>query len=411
MRTEEPWGNARLPLVTRSLERIFGGLERFHVWQLPLDPSELVRRAEAISGYQFNDRTWWPALAEMFHAVNTEGRLNALGRMVLTRDVLRLLTHRLRMEQDRRIYPAIATERIERPVFIIGLPRTGSTLLHNLLSLNTESFQAPLTWEIMFPSPPPALANRASVQAARRDLALFKLMIPNFSRLHPLEAELPQECVAILSHAFLSDEFDMLFNIPAFLDWLARQDLTCGYRYHRNFLQHLQFGRSKRRMVLKAPSHMRYLDELLTVYPDARIIQTHRRVVEVLPSLASLSTTLQKTFTSGVKPEAVGRSVIQEWEEILELFVDARKRVGDDRFIDVYYRDLVANPVQVLQQIHSALGETFTPADKKTAESFLIANRARKHGFHRYALADFGMDAADVNRRFSFYGDRFGLAT
>jgi uncharacterized membrane protein YfbV (UPF0208 family) len=260
----------------------------------------------------------------------------------------------------------------------------------------------------MFPSPLPALVQPDVIQAARRDLALFKLMVPDFSRLHPLEAELPQECVAILSHAFVSDEFDMLFNIPSFADWLGRQDLTCGYRYHRDFLQHLQFGRPRRRMVLKAPSHMRYLDELLTVYPDARIIQTHRRVVEVLPSLASLSTTMQKTFTAGVKPEAVGSSVIREWEEILELFVDARKRVGDDRFIDVYYRDVVANPVEVLRQIHGALGEAFTPAYKQTVESFLTANRAHKHGFHRYALADFGMDAADVNRRFSFYGDVSG---
>jgi Sulfotransferase family len=410
MRTEEPWVDARLPLVTRSIERLFGGLERFGVWQLPLDPDQLVRRAETTCGYQFNDRSWFPALAGMFRAIKTEGRLNALGRMILTRDVLRLLTHRLRMEEDRRIYPEIAGEKIERPVFVIGLPRTGSTLLHNLLGLNTASFQAPLTWEVMFPSPPPAFADKESVQAARRDLALFKLMIPNFSRLHPLEAELPQECVAILSHAFLSDEFDMLFNIPSFADWLGRQDLTCGYRYHRDFLQHLQFGRPMRRMVLKAPSHMRYLDELLTVYPDARIIQTHRRVVEVLPSLASLSTTLQKTFTAGVKPEAVGTSVIREWEEILELFVNARKRVGDDRFIDVYYRDLVANPVEVLRQIHGALGEAFTPANKQTVESFLTASRAHRRD-HRYALADFGMDAADVNRRFSFYGDRFGLAT
>jgi hypothetical protein len=409
MRTEEPWVVTSLPFVTRNLERLFGGLERFGVWQLPLDPEKLVRRAEATCGYQFNDRSWWPALAGMFDAINTEGRLNALGRMILTRDVLRLLTHRLQMERDRQIYPEIAAEKIERPVFIIGLPRTGSTLLHNLLSLNTASFQAPLTWEIMFPSPPPALANRNVVQAARRDLALFKFMIPDFSRLHPLEAELPQECVAILSHTFLSDEFDMLFNIPSFADWLGCQDLTCGYQYHRNFLQHLQFGRPTRRMVLKAPWHVRYFDELLTVYPDAQIIQTHRRVVEVLPSLANLSTTLKKTFTAGVKPEAVGSNLVREWEEILELFVDARKRVGDERFIDVYYRDLIANPFEVLRVIHSALGEPFTPAYEQSVKSFLTANRAHKHGLPRYALADFGLDAADVNRRFNFYGERFGL--
>ena len=156
---------------------------------------------------------------------------------------------------------------------------------------------------------------------------------------------------------------------------------------------------------------MRYFDELLAVYPDARIIQTHRRVVEVLPSLANLSTTLQKTFTAGVKPEAVGSSVVREWEEILELFVNARKRVGDDRFIDVYYGDLVANPVTILRQIHSALGEVFTPAYKQTVESFLTASGAHNRGLHRFALADFGLDAADLNRRFSFYGERFGLAT
>jgi hypothetical protein len=179
-----------------------------------------------------------------------------IGRIALRSDLLRTLCSRLLMEEDLQIYPGIARQEIREPLFIVGLPRSGTTLLHTLLAADPEH-RVPLTWEVMTPSPPTGDHEQRRIQRATQSCNYLNWLAPTFRHVHAVGAELPQECVGLMTPSFMSDQFDTMYYVPSYRAWFFRQDLLPAYEYHRRFLQHLQYRRSARRWVLKAPTHVR----------------------------------------------------------------------------------------------------------------------------------------------------------
>ena len=230
----------------------------------PLDADGLLARARSATRLEDYACDGMPegrlrdGLGRFVAAVDNEAALTPLGRVATRQDILRLLTNRLRLVADRLRYPGIAGQDIAAPVFITGLPRCGTTLLHGLLDAD-PAIRTPRTWEVMYPSRPPGVdATGGARRIARvgRQLRWFDRLVPDYKAAHPVAPELPQECMEILSHTFQSDRFARTHHVPSYTAWLDRTPADAAYTFHRAFLQHLQWGSSANRWVLKNPPHI-----------------------------------------------------------------------------------------------------------------------------------------------------------
>ncbi len=361
----------------------------------------------------FGDPRFHEPLRRLIADYDTEAELSLLGRIAARQDTIRLLTNRLRMEWDRRRYPEIRAQPVRGPLFITGLPRTGTTLLHGLLAQD-PGHRAPLNWEMMFPSPPPDRLHHhhdPRIAASERQLRWFYRLNPAFRRIHPLAARLPEECLIITSHSFLSFQFQTSHDVPRYQAWLEAQDLRPSYEEHRSFLQHLQWRWRGERWVLKAPAHLFGIRALLQVYPDAGVILTHRDPLEVVGSLASLTTALRSTFSDEVDAERVGPEMTRRWAEGLDRALRVRDEgiVSADRFFDVRYVDLLRDPFGTVRRIYRHFDLALTPWAEERMRRFLAQHPKDKHGRHGYTLAEFGLDRDEEAARYQAYRERFGL--
>ena len=257
-------------------------LDKSRIPRAPIRAVDLIKTAKRRCGLDdFGGGDFFEGLARLIDSCQRESQLNLIGRIVLRADLIRTLCSRLFMQWDRKAYPSIVRQEIRDPLFIVGLPRSGTTLLHTLLALDPEH-RVPLTWEVMTPSPPTGDNEKRRIQRAISSCNCFNWLAPTFRQVHPVGAELPQECVSLMAPTFMSDQFDAMYYVPSYRAWFFHQDLRPAYEYHRRFLQHLQVRRCARRWVLKAPTHMFALPTLLDVYPDALFVQTHRAPLDAM---------------------------------------------------------------------------------------------------------------------------------
>ena len=325
---------------------------------LRLDEKALLDKACQQTGLDdFGDDSFREGMGVLFRAYETEANLSFVGRVCVRGDSLRLLSNRLRLVADRRLQPAMADEVIRRPLFITGLPRSGTTFLHALLAQD-PAHRAPQVWEVMYPSPPPERASYAAdprITTTARQLKWLDWLMPDFETVHLIDARLPQECIAITSHDFRSYTFESMYTVPSYMAWHDRQDKRPEYEFHRHFLQHLQWRCPGQRWVLKAPSHLLALEGLLQVYPDACIILTHRDPLKVLASCASFTEVLRSAFTEQVDKAALARDVRQRWVDGAGLAVKYRQAPGNlqQQLFDVHYTELLRDPMSMVRRIYT----------------------------------------------------------
>lgn len=385
-------------------------LDRF----LPYDAERLWRDACRRTGLQrAAEPGQMQALSQLLHSYRDEARLTKVGRLIAVNDVRRLMRQSLQMDAERAANPAIAAQPIQAPIFITGLPRTGTTLLHGLLAANPR-FRAPLTWQVMDPTPAPGLASAAQqrrrIARATKQLGWFDRLAPGFQAIHEVAAELPQECIAMLAHSGLSLRFAVTYRVPGYLALLRQADMRPAYQWHQHFLQQLQLGEPVRRWVLKAPAHLHDLAALLVVYPDATIIQTHRDPVDTLPSLASLRVAIRAAFSAQVDAQEAGSEVLSWWADALQRSLAVREQHGE-RFIDVDYRQLLADPEATLAAVYARLDESFTDVERSLCGDYLAANPQGKHGRHQYRAEDFGFDRSKLEQAFADYRHSRGFTS
>jgi hypothetical protein len=380
---------------------------------LRLDEKTLLAKAMERAGLDdFGDTSFLEAFRVLLQAYKTEAEFNFIGQICVHNDTVRTLANRLRLVADRRLHPAIAGEVIRRPLFITGLPRSGTTFLHALLAQDPDH-RAPQVWEVMHPSPPPEAASYGRdrrITTTARELKWIDILMPDFKTVHLIDARLPQECIAITNHDFRSYTFESMYHVPSYRAWHDLQDKRPEYEFHRRFLQHLQWRCPGKRWVLKAPSHLLALDGLLQVYPDAGIILTHRDPLKVLPSCASFTEVLRWAFSDCVDKVSLAQEVRQRWEEGAGLAVQYRQMPGlQKQIFDVRYPELVRDPLSTVQRLYAHFDLELTPAAESAMQQFLRANPRNKGGVHRYSLEEFGLNPAEERRRFQFYLDFFGL--
>ena len=372
---------------------------------------DAARRKTALD--DFGSPPFGEPLRRLLESMEAEARLNPMGRLATRYDLIHLLVNRLRMEKDRKRNPGIAEVEPRRPIFIAGLPRTGTTLLHSLLALDPAS-RVPLTWETMYPSPPPEAATYLTdrrICLVDGQMRWFHRMLKGFNRIHPVGARLPIECLVITSHAFLSYQFETTHRLPSYLEWLEGQDLRPAYEVHRRFLQHLQWRCPGERWVLKAPAHMFDFEALFSVYPDAQVVMTHRDPIQMTASNASLTATLRSAFSDEVDPFEVGPECSRRWAEAISRALRSRDRgcAPAERFLDLYYDDLVADPIGAVHTVYAHFDLPFPAGLEEKIREFHHRNPKDRFGTHRYSLEEFGMNREDEVRRFAAYRERFRL--
>lgn len=361
-------------------------------------------------------------LGRIVDSYNREARLSPLGRVVAMNNLLRLLTIRLRFEEAWKRNPAVAEEPIERPIFISGLPRSGTTLLHNLISRDPE-VRAPLTWETMNPrldGVASEKSDRARAAAARRQLRWLDRLAPEFAAIHPVGATLPEECISITGFSLVSPVFHTMHWAPSFAAWLGAADHEPAYRFHRRFLQWLQAGDraagrlgadgAPRRWALKAPAHLFGLAALFRVYPDALFVQSHRDPLEVLASVSSLSASLQHAFSDFIDPAAIGREVADRWLDGVERSMRIREFIAPDQVCDVRYGEIVRDPIGIVARVYAHFGLALSEAAKDRMKA-MPAERPWKIGAHRYSLEQFHLDPGEQRERFAPYCRFAGVAS
>ena len=353
------------------------------------------------------------AFEVLLKSLESDAHLNLIGRICAYSDIFRMLCNRLRLEDYRRRHPQIADQVIRRPLFITGLPRTGSTLLHALLAADV-SCRAPQTWEVMHPYPAPescSYSHDARIAMTARELKWLDIIMPGFKMAHMIDARLPQECIAITGHSFISYVFESMYFVFSYRAWHERQDKRPAYECHKKFLQHLQWRAPGTHWVLKAPSHLFTLETLMQVYPDARIVFTHRDPLKVLASCASFSEVLRGSFTDRVDRKLLGTEIARHWERGAHLAVKfCQSGAGSQgRLFNVHYAELLRDPMAVVRQIYRHFDMELTSETETAMLRFLEKNPQNRHGVHRYSLEEFGLDRDDERHSFDFYTNFFRI--
>jgi hypothetical protein len=395
--------------------RIFNGVGRLLRrcgWRRPLCADRILATACRRTGLDdFGELDVHEPLRRLTEAIEQENPLTPMGRLLIRRELVQLVCARLRIRAALKEHPEVLDERIERPVFILGLGRTGSTLLHRLLAQDPQ-VRAPRYGETIDPALASSSANGADVRRARRQFAWAALLAPSLRSIHPLDAEAPEECRLLLLNTFRTPLFGQYGLVTAYATWLdglGLEDRRRVYEAYRQQLQLLQWRRPPGRWVLKCPIHSWSLEALLGVFPDAGIVQTHRDLGEVVPSTCSLLATFRGLYSDGVDPRRLGPLVLQNAvSRRLGATLRARE-AHPGRIMDVLYRDLVRDPVGTVLAICERFELPRSPELEKNLRDWLARNPQGKHGKHRYSLEQFGLDRATVERMFPGYPEGFGL--
>lgn len=401
---------------TRLLESVNGLGRRFlddGRGMVSLDRETLLAKARRITGLDdFGGDGFLEPLEVLLHSFEEDAGLNLIGRVTVQHEMLRLLCNRLCLQRDRRQFTAIAEEQIRQPVFITGLPRSGSTFLHALLAQD-PCCRSPLVWEVMHPSPPPDCATfrcDPRIELTRKELSWIDVLMPGFERCHCIGAMLPQECIAMTDHSFLSYLFESMYFVTSYRKWHDLQDKLPAYQYHRLFLQQLQWRCPGSHWMLKAPSHLMALDSLFQVYPDARVVMTHRDPLKVLPSCASFAHLLRAPFTGEIDLFELGGEVSRRWSESALAATSFRAGAGaKGSFFDVNYPELLRDPMAVVRGIYRFLDKELTPEAEAAMRLFIVEQPKDKHGAHLYSLRQFGLDAEAEEEKFREYSNYFGV--
>ncbi len=402
-----------MPVQTAALKFADTMADAIGILRRPLDADALLALAQRRSGLRdFGDLSFVDPLRRFLDSCNDEASLSLVGRMATRWDVLRFLTNLLRLHDAEQRDPAILNHAIERPIFITGLPRSGTTFLHRLL-LEDPDNRAPRVWQTIYPYPlrKPARGGRDARPArVARQLRAFERLAPEFRALHPLDANSPQECSEITAHVFRSLRFDTTYRIPTYRRWLDGDGHLPAYRFHKRFLQHLQHQDGGGRWVVKCPDHLFALDAIRAVYPDARLVFVHRDPVKVLLSVAKLTEVLRRPFTRRIDRGEIGRQESGRWLHGAQQMM----AVGDDAGLPepihhVQYSDLVGDPVGAVARLYRHFGLTLTPETVAAIGHYAQQRPNGGYGPRDYRFEDHGLDADTEREKFRGYMMRFGI--
>ena len=375
------WPRVNSEKIMRSVERKWKRAN----WPAPLEPA-LVARADA-----FND----------------EAKLSLFGALVVRGQFKKSAVNALGFEDIIAKHPEILGEKITKPLFVLGLPRTGTTLLQRLLCMHAGARYLPF-WEAYSPIPNKlddgalgahGCRDDGRYAEAKRSLALLNWVGPEFSKIHPIEVDDPEECYHLFrTHFLVPPGFDFGW-VPGYWDWFGPQAHADTYPLHRRQLQVLQWLDRRQHWILKCPNHLSGIRQLLDTYPDARIVYTHRDPQKIIASLCSLTAVTWSMTSDQVDLRQVADFALDMAQRCQEAGRNALQTIPRDQIMHVEYDELVADPVAMAQTVYERFGYPRDPALEGKMRGWLDEHPSNKHGVHRYELSDFGLTEEEVRRR------------
>lgn len=385
------------------------------VSHVDLDAAAIIRDARERAGLEdFGDESFMVAMEKLLWSLEHEARLTPLGRTVQRQRIVDILVNRLRVQDHLTRYPEILQEKIVEPLVIVGLPRTGTTMLHRTIAADPRMF-APAWYEVRNPAPYPGWDYHSKdprITEAEQQVAAMLEGSPELAAIHPMDAEGPDEDIMLLEHSFYSTVPESAVNVPSYGRWLEEQDQTVAYEYLKVLLQFLQWqkkraGQHGERWVLKAPHHLHFMDLVFKVFPDARVVQTHRDPLQTIPSLASMIHACWVLASDDVDPQEVGRQWARLFANGMRHTMQVREQLGDERFLDLWFRDTVSQPLQEIEKVYAFIGMELTPEARAAMETWQEYNRRDARPAHEYTLSEYGYTEAGLKQQFAEYRERY----
>ncbi len=376
-----------------------------------LDAESLLAAAKRKTGLRdFGDRGFFERLQILTRAIKNHARLHPLGRLMARQNLLRILANRLRLTDAFGRGQNGCLETAD-PVFIVGLQRTGTTLLHRLLARD-PGWRHLESWEAVNPAPlAGGLFSGGDHRPRAAGAAQFVLsyLAPDFTAIHPVAAREPEEDCLLFDYDLHGTVPEALWRVPGFSTWLERQDHTAAYCYYSKILSYLRHRRPGGRWLLKTPQHLEQLCSLFAVFPGARLIQIHRDPLRTMASFCSMMAHSRGVFSDQVDPEDIGRHWFAKAKRMIARSMAERIVRGEEAFLDVSYYDLTADALGTARRIYDWLGIELSTGAAERMRSYLLHNPQHKLGRHLYRLADFGLEQSDVESAFADYRLRFSI--
>lgn len=402
---------SRRPFPIRVFNALGPMLSALHV--LPrLSVEALMERARRKTGLSdFGDEWFREPLGVLVKSINEEAGLSALGRTIVHKRLLDALVVRVRSEDLFKKHPEILDIDLGHVFVIVGLQRTGTTLLHRLIGSDPR-MRAVLSWEALSPVPLPLEKPSdpkhriRQAKIAQRGLAYIA---PTFFAIHPVEYDLPEEDVLFLDLSFMSQSHEATMRVPTYARWLESQDSTPAYLYLKKMMQLLYWQNPASNCVLKSPHHMEYLDTVLSVFPDSTIIQTHRDPQKTMASFVSMVCHGAGIFSDDVNVSEISNHWQHKVMRLIERSAASRTLQNEGRFIDVLYKDLTEDPLSQLRKIYDKAGVCFDGEVERHAARLLERQVKNKYGRHTYQAGDFGMSTEQIEKDFEEYRVRYSI--
>jgi len=373
-----------------------------------LDTDEMLGLARAMTGLDDLGENDWPGWEESYRqtiaALDHDADLHVLGRVLTRGEILRTVATWLQLQQHWSSQPALLAEPIDAPLFVVGPPRTGTTILYELLALDPQ-LRAPLAWELLHPLKDLPTERRQELGECESEL--WADIHPEFMTMHELASNLPSECIHVTAYDFAAPYWSMLHDSASFMQWQLEHLDTIGrgYRVHRRMLQTLQHDATPRRWLLKSAYHLSMMPALFAEYPDAQVIHTHRDPRKFMPSLVSILAVLRFIRSDRVDIATKGLGMEAAYKMILERVIAQREdgTIPNDRIVDSYFIDLMADPVNALRHVYDQLKLAWPDRHDAVITTYLSAKPQGVHGAHVYTFDDVGLDEEHVRATFAEY--------
>lgn len=395
--------------VLNGINRIGRTLKIVGLNPFKLNAGRIISKAKKKANYKEDlPKQLEIGIYKIVDAINKESNPNTFGSLAVKTLFERTVYQRLKIEQVLAENPEIEKTPITQPVFIIGMPRTGTTILHALMHEDI-AHRSPLAWECLLPYPVPTHENfhdNESLKTVTKEFnQLFKL-VPDFKKKHHMEPDSPQECIGINALDFNTFQISAQVYVPSYMEWFFNEaDRLSTMHFHKRFLQYLQSGGVKaQRWLLKSPVHLMRLTEIFEVYPDARIIMTHRHPSKVVASAASLISSVRSLYSDSENPVRSGIEQAETWSKYFNRFLEDRKNLNkEDQIIDLQFEDFVKDQIGTIKEIYKKFDWKLETSSEERMKAFLTQNPKDKHGAHDYSLEDFGLNEAQINMQYSNY--------
>ena len=378
---------------------------------MKINANEILDQAKSETGLSdLGEPLFFEGLNKLIDSINNEASLNEIGIQAQPIRIQGLLSNRLRFEEDLKKFPEILDQEIIAPIVIVGLPRTGSTMTHRLLA-SDPNHTAMLWWEGRYPALLPGEKRgdiEARMELGKAEVDAVVAASPEALDIHPWDYKGADEEILLLEHNFLSTVPESFMALPSYSEWIEDQDHTLAYEDLKKFIQYLQWqnpGREKKRWVLKSPHHLGFIDKMISVFPDAKIIQTHRDPIKTVPSFCSMCANLFEPLTTNFDKVFIGK----HWSNKLTRALNHCMNISEqhpDNFLDLEFLNMIKDPIDEMKKIYEFIGEPFGEKTEVAMEAWREENK-HEMGAHKYSLEEYDLTESQINNNFAKYQQKY----